>query len=421
MFQVSKKVPSLARIASISCGSVRNLNLHEYQSIGLLRKHGVTVQTGDVATNGQEAKGIAEKILAKNPKAELVVKAQIHAGGRGKGSFKKGLKGGVQIVNNAKDVEKFANQMIGDVLVTHQTGEQGQLCQKVLVNEGITITDEKYFAILMDRAFNGPVLVGSHRGGMNIEDVAEQSPNDIFTIPVDIMKGISDTEARSMAEKIKFKGDQVDKAAKNMKALYDLFIKTDSTQVEINPMALTSTGDVFCVDAKLNFDDNAAFRQKDLFAMRDITMEDERDVKAESVGLNYVGLDGNIGCMVNGAGLAMATMDIIQLHGGKPANFLDVGGGATKQQVAEAFKILVSDSNVKAILVNIFGGIMKCDIIAEGIIAAYHEVGLSIPLVVRLEGTNVQKGKELLKNSKLPIVTADDLDDAAKKAIAQLK
>lgn len=265
----------------------------------------------------------------------------------------------------------------------------------------------------MDRANNGPVLVGSHRGGMNIETVAEESPQDIFSMPIDIMTGITDADATSMAKKIGFSGDEIRKAADNMKGLYELFIKTDSTQVEINPMAVASDGNVYCVDAKLNFDDNAAFRQKDIFSMRDVSMEDARDVKAESVGLNYIALDGNIGCMVNGAGLAMATMDIIQLHGGKPANFLDVGGGANKKQVAEAFKILVSDPSVKAILVNIFGGIMKCDIIAEGIIAAYGEVGLNIPLVVRLAGTNVALGKEMLRNSGLPIVAADDLDDVS--------
>jgi succinyl-CoA synthetase beta subunit len=273
----------------------------------------------------------------------------------------------------------------------------------------------------MDRSHNGPVLVGSPKGGMDIEKVAEESPQDIFAQPIDIMKGITDADAISMAKKIGFEGKHIEQAAANMKGLYNLFITTDSTQVEINPMAIATDGNVYCVDAKLNFDDNAAFRQKDIFGMRDISMEDPRDVKAESVGLNYIALEGNIGCLVNGAGLAMATMDIIQLYGGKPANFLDVGGGATKQQVAEAFKILVSDPSVKAILVNIFGGIMKCDIIASGIIAAYNEVGLNIPVVVRLAGTNVDLGKELLKSSGLPIVTAGDLDDVSSPILLLIK
>lgn len=405
---------SFQRIVSSACGAVRYLNLHEYQSIGLLRSHGATVQQGTMASNGPEAEAIAREILAKNPAAEIIVKAQIHAGGRGKGVFKNGFKGGVQIVTDAKKVHELADEMIDNVLVTKQTGENGQLCQKVLVNEGISIQDEKYFAILMDRAHNGPVLIGSPKGGMDIEAVAEENPNDIYAIPVDIMTGITDAQCEQMARNLNFSAELIPNAVANMKALYKLFIASDATQVEINPMAVASDNKVYCVDAKLNFDDNAAYRQKDIFAMRDITMEDPRDTQAEAVGLNYIALDGNIGCMVNGAGLAMATMDLIQLHGGKPANFLDVGGGATKNQVAQAFKILVSDSNVKAILVNIFGGIMKCDVIAEGILAAYKEIGVSIPLVVRLEGTNVEIGKKLLQDSGLPIITADNLDDVRK-------
>lgn len=405
------------RVASSIVGSVRNLNLHEYQSIGLLRSHGAKVQNGSVAHSKDIALEVAHAILKSNSNADIIVKAQIHAGGRGKGTFTNGFQGGVQIVNSASKAATFAEKMIGNTLVTKQTGEQGQLCQSVLINEGINIVDEKYFAILLDRAHNGPVMVGSHRGGMNIEEVAEESPGDIVSIAIDVSKGMTQAQAEEMARRIHFTGDKIQKAAKNMLSLYDLFIKKDATQVEINPMATADDGEVYCVDAKLNFDDNAAYRQKDIFAMRDESMEDERDVKAEKVGLNYIALDGSIGCMVNGAGLAMATMDIIQLYGGKPANFLDVGGGATKDQVAEAFKILVSDPNVKSILVNIFGGIMKCDVIAAGIVAAYEEIGLTIPLVVRLEGTNVTEGLALLQKSGLPIITARGLGEAADKAV----
>eukprot|EP00604_Paraphysomonas_vestita_P004268 CAMPEP_0174824774 /NCGR_PEP_ID=MMETSP1107-20130205/37865_1 /TAXON_ID=36770 /ORGANISM="Paraphysomonas vestita, Strain GFlagA" /LENGTH=265 /DNA_ID=CAMNT_0016053881 /DNA_START=495 /DNA_END=1292 /DNA_ORIENTATION=- len=264
-------------------------------------------------------------------------------------------------------------------------------------------------------------MVGSRKGGMNIEEVAEETPEEIVTIPIDFVKGMSREQAEEMARKIAFTGPLVQQAATNMLSLYQLFRAHDATQVEINPMATATDGRVYCVDAKLNFDDNASYRQKEIFDMRDTSMEDERDVKAEKVGLNYIALDGNIGCMVNGAGLAMATMDIIQLHGGKPANFLDVGGGATKEQVAEAFKILVSDPNVKTILVNIFGGIMKCDVIARGILAAYEEIGLNIPLVVRLEGTNVNEGMALLQQSGLPIITARGLGEAASKAVATIQ
>jgi succinyl-CoA synthetase beta subunit len=323
-------------------------------------------------------------------------------------------------------VEAYAAKMLGAHLVTKQTGPQGQLCSKVLVNEGITIDREAYFAVLMDRKYGGPVLVASTQGGMDIEEVAEKSPEAIITTPVDIRKGLEDAEARALAKKMGYTGALEERAAAQFKALYRLFVATDATQVEINPLAVGSVPGgasdlVFAVDAKLNFDDNAAFRQADIYSQRDKSMEDARDVAAEEAGLNYIGLDGNIGCMVNGAGLAMATMDIIKLHGGAPANFLDVGGGATADQVTKAFKILTSDPNVKALLVNIFGGIMKCDTIALGIIQAAKEVGLKVPLVVRLEGTNVELGKKLLRESTLKIVTADDLDDAAKKAVAQIQ
>lgn len=419
MYRVARSQASnIHRIAVKSCGAVRNLNLHEYQSISLLKSYGATVQNGRVADDKESALKIASEILSTDPSSDIIVKAQIHAGGRGKGVFTNGFKGGVQIVQSSEKAGYFTEEMIGKYLVTKQTGESGQLVQKVLINQGINITDEKYFAILLDRAHNGPVMVGSRKGGMNIEEVAEESPEDIISIPIDIEKGMSEEQAQEMARRIDFRGNQVAKAASNMMALYKLFLARDATQVEINPMAVASDGNVYCVDAKLNFDDNAAFRQKDIFDMRDTTMEDPRDVEAEKAGLNYIALDGSIGCMVNGAGLAMATMDIIQLCGGKPANFLDVGGGATKEQVATAFKILVSDPSVKSILVNIFGGIMKCDIIATGILEAYEEIGLNIPLVVRLEGTNAAEGLQLLEKSGLPIITARGLGKAAEQAVA---
>eukprot|EP00968_Pinguiococcus_pyrenoidosus_P008933 scaffold672_cov268-Pinguiococcus_pyrenoidosus.AAC.2 len=338
------------------------------------------------------------------------------------GVFKNGFQGGVHVANSAEEAGDLAGKMLGQILVTKQTGDAGKEVKYVLVNEGIDITDELYFAILMDRSVHqGPVIVASTEGGMNIEEVAEKTPEAIVTEPIDIDEGVTLAKAESVAERLNFTGELKEKAAKNIVGLYDLFVKTDATQVEINPLAVTRDGMVYAADAKLNFDDNAAYRQKDLFAMRDIASEDPRDVEAEDAGLNYIGLDGSIGCMVNGAGLAMATMDIIHLFGGSPANFLDVGGGATKEQVTTAFKILVSDSNVKTILVNIFGGIMKCDVIAAGIVAAYQEVGMTMPVVVRLEGTNVEEGKRILSEASIGVIAADDLEQAAQIAVAEAK
>lgn len=315
--------------------------------------------------------------------------------------------------------------MLGQYLVTKQTTEDGQLVKSVLINEGITIDRECYFAILMDRNSGGPAIVASTEGGVDIEEVAEKNPSAIVTLPVDINKGLLEDDALKLAEKLGFTSLQKQRAAREFERLYEFFIGCDATQVEINPLVEGSVpggegSSVFAVDAKLNFDENASFRQKYIFDMRDKDMEDPRDVRAEEAGLNYIGLDGNIGCMVNGAGLAMATMDIIKLNGGSPANFLDVGGSATTEQVTEAFKILRSDENVKGILVNIFGGIMKCDTIANGIVLAAKEVGLDIPLVVRLEGTNVEEGKKILAESDINVTTADDLDDAAAKTIKAL-
>jgi len=380
-------------------------------------KYGVRTQRWRLATTPEEAESAAKDLAAR----EFVVKAQILAGGRGKGTFDNGFKGGVHLCKTASEARAFAEKMLGHKLITKQTPPGGSPVNKLMIAESVDLARELYFAILMDRASKGPVIVVSTQGGMDIEAVAHDTPHLIFKEPVDIAVGIKPEQTRRLAEKLGFKSEQKIADAQNQMAhLYDLFIKTDATQVEVNPFAETTDGKVYAVDAKINFDDNAAFRQKEIFDQGDSSEEDPREVAATKVGLNYVGMDGNIGCMVNGAGLAMATMDIIKLYKGAPANFLDVGGGANEQQVTEAFKILTSDKNVKAILVNIFGGIMRCDTIAQGIIAAAKEVKLRIPLIVRLEGTNVSLGKELLEKSGLPIITASNLDEAAQKAVASL-
>jgi len=384
-----------------------------------LADHGVRVQRGAVASSAAEAEKIARDLLNTNAK-ELVIKAQILAGGRGKGHFDTGYKGGVHVCSTAEEVAKHAKAMLGNNLITKQTGPEGQPVHKVLVHEGLFFDTELYLAILMDRAYGGPVIVASRQGGMDIEQVAEESPQEIFTEPVDIRTGIQDSNTERIGKLLGLEGAVLKDAQQQIRKLYELFMKTDSVQVEINPLVVANDGLVYCVDAKLNFDENAQFRQDKIFAMRDWSLEDPREVAASKFNLNYIGLEGNIGCMVNGAGLAMATMDIIKLHGGQPANFLDVGGGATAKQVEEAFKILTSDKSVKAILVNIFGGIMKCDIIAEGIVAAAKAVGIKLPLVVRLEGTNVDQGNKILRESGITLITASDLDDAAKKAVKSI-
>ena len=384
-----------------------------------MAKYNVRVQKGKTASTPEEAEAVAKQLLAEGAK-ELVIKAQVHAGGRGKGHFTNGFKGGVKISTDPKQIREYASKMIGSSLITAQTGPEGQPCKQVLIHEGISFDRELYLAILLDRAHNGPVMVASPQGGMDIEQVAHDTPDKIYTQPIDINKGIQDSDTKRIAELLGFKGDEVAEAQTQMANLYNLFIKEEATQVEINPFVQTKDGKVFCVDAKILFDDNASFRHEDVFSQRDTSMEDPREVAASQYGLNYIGLDGNIGCMVNGAGLAMATMDIIKLHGGEPANFLDVGGGATEKQVEEAFKILTADPKVKALLVNIFGGIMKCDVIANGIVNAAKKVGLKIPLVVRLEGTNVEKGVEILKASGLKLTAATDLDQAAKFAVKAL-
>ena len=393
------------------------MNIHEYQAKELMQKFGVATPPGAVASTPEEAESIA-KSLDTN---EIVIKAQIHAGGRGKGTFTNGFKGGVHLVKTPAEIKDLARKMIGQTLVTAQTGPDGKLVSKIMVARSKDPIREMYLAIVLDREAQAPVVIASTRGGVNIEDVAHETPELITHLRVDPALGLQPYEARKLAEVLELKGDLLKPACALFHALYELFIKTDCSLVEINPLVVTKQNEVMALDAKFNFDDNAMFRHPDILAYRDVTEEDAREVEASKFGLNYIGLDGNIACLVNGAGLAMGTMDIIQYAGGKPANFLDVGGGANEQQVTEAFKILVSDKNVKAILVNIFGGIMKCDTIAQGIINAVKAVSLPVPLVVRLEGTNVAAGKKLLQESNLPIIAADDLADAAKKVVAAAK
>ncbi len=389
------------------------MNIHEYQAKELLQKFGVATTRGKVASTPDEAEQIAHELGG----ADVVVKAQVHAGGRGKGTFNNGFKGGVQVVKSSKEVREVAEKMLGQTLVTHQTGPDGRVVNKVLVAESADIAREIYFAILLDRAIAAPLVVTSTEGGVEIETVAARSPEKIIREPIDPLAGLQAFQTRKLAGLLGFEHSQTKAAAKLFDGLYRTFIGCDCSMVEINPLVVTKKNEVLALDAKFNFDDNALYRHPEIAAMRDTAEEDPREVEASKHELNYIGLDGNIACLVNGAGLAMATMDIIKFYGGNPANFLDVGGSATEEQVTEAFKILIADKNVKAILVNIFGGIMKVDVIANGIISAAKTVKLSVPLVVRLEGTNVEKGKQLLKESGVTLITADDLADAAKKAV----
>ncbi len=389
------------------------MNIHEYQAKELLQKFGAATTRGKVATTPDEAESIAREIAP----AEIVVKAQIHAGGRGKGTFANGFKGGVHVVKTAKQAREVAEKMLGQILVTHQTGPAGRMVNQVLVAESADIAREVYFAILLDRASGAPLIVASTEGGVEIEAVAEKTPERIMREMVDPLAGLQPFQTRKLAKELNFESGQIKAAAKLFDGLYRTFIGLDCSMVEVNPLVVTKGGDVLALDAKFTFDDNALYRHPEVAAMRDTAEEDPREVAASKHGLNYIGLDGNIACLVNGAGLAMATMDIIKFYGGSPANFLDVGGGATEEQVTEAFKILVSDQKVKAILVNIFGGIMKCDIIAQGIINAAKTVQLNMPLIVRLEGTNVDAGKKLIAESGLSVITAEDLGDAAQKAV----
>src|ERR1700704_4947961 len=381
------------------------MNIHEYQAKELLQEFGVATPRGKAVSTPEEAEEAARE-LGTN---DLVVKAQIHAGGRGKGTFANGFKGGVHLCKSPEEAREVASKMLGQTLVTHQTGPQGRVVNKVLVAESVEIARETYFAILLDRATAAPLVVASTEGGVEIETVAAKSPEKIMREPVDPLAGLQLFQTRKLAKQLAFDSSQLKAASKLFDGLFRTFSACDCSMVEVNPLVVTKKGDVVALDAKFNFDDNALYRHPEIAAMRDIAEEDPREVEASKHGLNYIGLDGNIACLVNGAGLAMATMDIIKFYGGNPANFLDVGGGATGEQGTEAFKILISDDKVKAILVNIFGGIMKCDVIAQGIINAVKAVHLPVPLVVRLEGTNVDAGKKIIAESGLPVTTADDL------------
>ena len=396
------------------------MNIHEYQAKELLAKYGAPIAAGHAAFTVDEAVEAASKL----PGPLYVVKAQIHAGGRGKGKFKElgpDAKGGVRLAKTLDEVRAAATDMLGNTLVTIQTGEHGKQVNRLYVTDGADIAKEFYLALLVDRASGEVAFVVSTEGGMDIEEVAHSTPEKIHTFTVDPATGFMPHHGRSVAAALHLTGDQGKQAAKVAQALYNAFVATDASQIEVNPLALTEQGNLLVLDAKVGFDSNAMFRHKDLAELRDETEEDPAELEASKYDLAYIKLDGDIGCMVNGAGLAMATMDIIKLNGMFPANFLDVGGGANKEKVTAAFKIILKDPNVKGILVNIFGGIMRCDIIAEGIVAAAKEVNLQVPLVVRLEGTNVQQGKDILANSGLAIVPANDLGDAAAKIVAEVK
>ncbi|MBT6315075.1 MAG: ADP-forming succinate--CoA ligase subunit beta [Alphaproteobacteria bacterium] len=386
------------------------MNVHEHQAKGLLAKYGVSVPKGHPAFTVDEAVKGAEDLGGP----VYVVKAQIHAGGRGKG-------GGVKVVKSVADVKAEAERMLGMTLITHQTGPEGKEVGRLYVEDGCDIARELYLSMLVDRGVGRVTVMASTEGGMDIEEVAEATPEKIHTVVLDPLVGMSGFQARRIAFALGMEGKQVGSAVKLLQSLYQAFNELDASMIEINPLVVTGAGDVMALDAKMNFDDNALFRHPDIEALRDVTEENPVEREAEEAELNYVALDGEIGCMVNGAGLAMATMDIIKLNGAEPANFLDVGGGADKDRVIKAFKIILSDPSVKAILVNIFGGIMRCDIIAEGVVAAAKEVGLSVPLVVRLEGTNVEQGKEIMANSGIDIVSADNLGDAAEKVVKAMR
>ncbi|KAA0594788.1 succinyl-CoA synthetase beta subunit [Azospirillum lipoferum] len=395
------------------------MNIHEYQAKDLLRGYGVAVPRGGVAFTPEEAASVARELGGP----VWVVKSQIHAGGRGAGRFQDnpGGKGGVRVVKSVEEVASNAAEMLNHVLVTKQTGPAGKEVKRLYVEEGADIKRELYLGLLTDRATGRVTIIASTEGGMEIEEVAHNTPEKIVKVAVDPATGIQGYHTRKVAFALGLEGKQVGAAAKFIQAAYKAFVDLDCAIVEINPLIVTGSGDILALDAKMNFDDNALFRHKDVAALRDEAEEDPAEIEAAKHELNYVKLDGNIGCMVNGAGLAMATMDIIKLYGAEPANFLDVGGGATKERVTAAFKLILSDSAVEGILVNIFGGIMRCDVIAEGVVAAAREVHLHVPLVVRLEGTNVDLGKKILAESGLPILSADNLDDAAKKIVAAVK
>jgi len=382
------------------------MKIHEYQAKAILARHGVPVPRAEVAFSSVEAGAIARRLGSDI----VVVKAQIHAGGRGKG-------GGVKIAKSPDEAERIASQMIGMTLVTHQTGPEGRVVSRVLVEEGLKMTRELYLSVVLDRAAGKPAMMASADGGMDIEEVAASTPERIHKVHIEPGVGLVPFEARQLGFAIGLDGPQVNKAVKLMTALYDAFVATDASLIEINPLVVTASGDLLALDAKMNFDDNALYRHPDIKDLRDLGEEDPLEIEASKFSLNYIHLDGNIGCMVNGAGLAMATMDIIKLAGGEPANFLDVGGGANAEQIRNAFKILMSDKNVKAVLINIFGGILRCDVLAQGVIEAVKELGVPVPIVIRMEGTNVEEGKRLLRESGMNFATADSMDEAADKVV----
>ncbi|MFD1705867.1 ADP-forming succinate--CoA ligase subunit beta [Siminovitchia sediminis] len=386
------------------------MNIHEYQGKEILRKYGVSVPNGKVAFTVDEAVEAAKELGTD----VTVVKAQIHAGGRGKA-------GGVKVAKNLDEVRTYAEEILGKTLVTHQTGPEGKEVKRLLIEEGCDIKKEYYVGLVVDRSTDRVVMMASEEGGTEIEEVAEKTPEKIFKEVIDPLVGLTGFQARRLAFNINIPNELVGKAAKFMMGLYKTFEDNDCSIAEINPLVVTGDGNVLALDAKLNFDDNALYRHKDILEYRDLDEEDPKEIEASKYDLSYIALDGNIGCMVNGAGLAMSTMDIIKYYGGEPANFLDVGGGATAEKVTEAFKIILSDDAVKGIFVNIFGGIMKCDVIASGVVEAVKQVGLEVPLVVRLEGTNVDKGKEILQQSGLNITAADSMADGAQKIVELVK
>ncbi|KAL4937392.1 hypothetical protein BDV06DRAFT_202975 [Aspergillus oleicola] len=407
--RAAKGTPMQSRLAQ----QQRNLSIHEYLSANLLKSYGVGVPKGEVARSAEEA----EKVAKSLGNDDMVIKAQVLAGGRGKGHFTNGLKGGVRVIYSPTEAKMFAGQMIGQKLITKQTGAAGRLCNSVFIVERKFARREFYLAVLMDRQSQSPVIVASSQGGMDIETVAKENPEAIITTRIDINEGVTDAIATKIANELGFSEQCVDDARKTIQNLYRAFMETDATQIEINPLSETSDHQVLAMDAKLGFDDNADFRQKEIFSWRDTTQEDADEVKAAEHGLNFIKLDGDIGCLVNGAGLAMATMDIIKLNGGSPANFLDVGGGATPAAIKSAFELITSDPKVSAIFVNIFGGIVRCDAIAQGLINVVQEMGLRTPIVARLQGTNMEQAHKLINESGLKIFSIEDLQSAAEKSV----
>jgi succinyl-CoA synthetase beta subunit len=382
------------------------MKIHEYQAKAILARYGVPVPKGEVATTSEEVRRAAERLGS----AVVVVKAQIHAGGRGKG-------GGVKVVKSPAEAQSVAEKMIGARLVTYQTGPAGQVVSRVLVEEGLQISRELYLGLVIDRSTRRAVLMVSPDGGVEIEKVAAETPERLFKVGIDPALGLQAFQARRLAFRLGLSGDQVGKAVRMMTAVYQAFVSTDASLIEINPLIVTASGDLLALDAKMNFDDNALYRHADIKELRDLAEEDRLEIEASKFSLNYIKLDGTIGCMVNGAGLAMATMDIIKLAGGEPANFLDVGGGANAEQIKNAFRILMSDEHVKAVLINIFGGILRCDVLAAGVIAAVKDLGVRVPIVIRMEGTNVEEGKRMLRESGLNFTTADAMDEAADRVV----